>query len=50
MTWSEYYRLLEERYKTVNESSLASIRAYNEYARHLREEMEEQEDANTQQS
>ena len=48
MTWSEYYRLLEERYKTVNESSLASIRAYNEYARTLRKEMEEQHDQSQQ--
>lgn len=50
MTWSEYYRLLEERYKTVNESSLASIRAYNEYARTLRKEMEEHQDDQSQQS
>ncbi len=45
MTQAEYYAALAERHKQVDWASLESVRAYNEYARALRAQMEwEKED------
>ena len=41
MTWEEYYALLKERHKQVDWNDLESIRAYNEYARELRKQIDE---------
>lgn len=43
MTPTEYYKALAERHKQTDWDSLASIRVYNEYARMLRSQMEEDE-------
>lgn len=43
MTNEEYYAMLAERHKQVDWNSLESIRAYNEFARMLREQMEREE-------
>ena len=44
MTQAEYYAALAERHKQVDWASLESVRAYNEYARMLRKQLEEEED------
>lgn len=43
MTREEYYRLLKEKHEQTNWNNLESIKAYNEYARQLRHEMEDKE-------
>lgn len=44
MTPAEYYKALAERHKQTDWDSLPSIWAYNEYARMLRSQMEEEEE------
>ena len=44
MTRDEYYAALKERLKQVDWSNLESIKAYNEYARELRSQMEWEND------
>lgn len=39
MTHEEYYKLLKLKHELTDWNSLASIRAYNEYARQLRKEL-----------
>ena len=41
MTQAQYYKLLEEKYNQTDWNSLASIKAYNEYARQLRKMLAE---------
>ena len=41
MTREEYYALLAERHKQTDWNNRESIRAYNEYARMLRKQLEE---------
>jgi len=41
MTRDEYYEILEQAWKAVDQESLASIKAYNEMRRQLRKELEE---------
>ena len=41
MTREEYYVLLKERHEQVDWNNLESIRAYNEYARELRKQIDE---------
>lgn len=43
MSRDEYYRLLKKKHKQTDWSNLASIKAYNEYARQLRKQIEEDE-------
>lgn len=43
MTHEEYYKTLAERYKLVDWNSLESIRAYNEFARMLRKQLDEED-------
>lgn len=43
MTRAEYYALLKERYEQVDWNNRDSIRAYNEYARNLRHQIDEEE-------
>ena len=43
MSRAEYYRALAERYKQVDWNSLESIRAYNDFARMLRKQLDEEE-------
>lgn len=45
MTRDEYYAMLKKRYEQVDWNSKDSIHAYNEYGRRLRQQMEEEEDA-----
>ena len=42
MTIDEYYQILEKEWAKVNKNSLASIKAYNEMKRRLRDEIEEE--------
>lgn len=44
MTRDEYYAVLKERYKQVDWSNRESIKAYNEYVRELRSQMEWEDD------
>lgn len=44
MTRDEYYAALKERRKQVDWNNLESIKAYNEYARELRSQMEWEND------
>lgn len=41
MTRDEYYRLLKAAHERTDWNDLNSIKAYNEYARQLRKELEE---------
>lgn len=43
MTQDEYYALLAEKHKQTDWNSRESVRAYNEYARMLRKQMEEEQ-------
>ena len=43
MTREEYYKALAERHKQVDRNSLESIRAYNEFARMLRKQLDEED-------
>lgn len=42
MTLEQYYEKLEERYEKVDWDNLESIKAYNEYRRNLRKELDEE--------
>lgn len=44
MTSKEYYAALAERHKQTDWNNLESVRAYNEYARMLRKQMEDESD------
>ena len=44
MTRDEYYALLAEKHRQTNWNDRESVRAYNEYARMLRKQLEEEED------
>lgn len=44
MTSKEYYTALAERHKQTDWNNLESVRAYNEYARMLRKQMEDEND------
>lgn len=44
MTREEMFELLKKKYKETNWNSRDSVHAYNEYARFLREMVEEEED------
>lgn len=44
MTRDEYYAALEERHKQVDWTNRESVRAYNEYVRELRSQMEADDD------
>jgi len=41
MTTKEYYRILEERWNSVNKNNLQAIREYNEWKRQLRKELQD---------
>ena len=43
MTRDEYYALLAEKHKQTDWNSRESVRAYNEYARMLRKQREEEQ-------
>lgn len=43
MTREQYYKLLEQKHQQTDWNSLASIKAYNEYARQLRKQMQNKE-------
>lgn len=44
MTRAEMYELLKQKQNETNWNSIDSVHAYNEYARFLREMVEEEED------
>ena len=44
MTRDEYYTLLDEKHKQTDWNNIESVRAYNEYARMLRKQMEEEQE------
>lgn len=44
MTDAEYYAALRERYKQVDWNNLQSVRAYNDFARLLRSEYENEKE------
>lgn len=41
MTTEEYYAILKEKWEAVDKNNPGEIKAYNEFKRRLREEMEE---------
>lgn len=43
MTREEYYKSLAEKHKQTDWNDLASIRAYNEYAKMLRQQLSEED-------
>ena len=43
MTRDEYYTLLKEKWEQTDQTSREAIHAYNEYARNLRHQIDEEE-------
>lgn len=43
MSKSEYFAILKEKWEQTDKSSREAIRAYNEYARELRHQLDEEE-------
>lgn len=43
MTKDEYYALLKEKWEHTDQTSREAIHAYNEYARNLRHQIDEEE-------
>lgn len=44
MTRQEYYAALAEKHKQMDWNDLASIKTYNEYAKMLRKQLDEEDD------